>query len=218
MSLSPTIISESDRGAVLLGVSLIDDHLTMLFKKLLPESVSGKRQKEIFSFTGPFGSLALKLDIALVCRILPVEIVTAIHKIRKIRNQVAHKTISFNLKKYQTKLYEIFALMGPNVDAGINRMTVEMMLEATLNRLTAMEYPTDEGKPLFEGKADAIEYLSKNGEVIKVLEEKRPRWELAIGVGLICGMILLYRDEVIENLGSSKTIIGALSSIKKSNQ
>jgi hypothetical protein len=196
---------------------LIDEHLTMLFKKLLPESVSGKRQKEIFNFTGPFGSLASKLDIALVCRLLPNEIVTAIHKIRKIRNEVAHQPISFNLKEYQTQLYEIFASMGPNVDAGISRMTIEMMLEDSLNRLTALEHPTDDGKPLFEGNADAIEYLSKNGEVLKVLEEKKPRWELALGVGLICGMILLYRDKVIETLGSSKTITGALSSFKVPN-
>ncbi|MBF0103145.1 MAG: hypothetical protein HQK77_19775 [Desulfobacterales bacterium] len=210
-----TLISESDRGAVLLGVSLIDEHLTMLFEKILPESVSGKRQKEIFNFTGPFGSLASKLDIALVCRLLPIEIVTAIHKIRKIRNAVAHQTISLNLKEYQAQLYEIFTLMGTNVNDSISRMTKEMILKDTLNILTVMEHPTEDGNPLFEGKADAIEYLSKNGKVLKVLEEKRPRWELALGVGLICGMILLYRDEVIETLGCNKTIIGALYEAKE---
>lgn len=39
-----------------------------------------------------------------------------------------------------------------------------------------MPHPIDEGKPLFEGQEKAIEYLSNNGEVLKVLDEQRPRW------------------------------------------
>ena len=84
----PSLISESDRGAVLLGASFVDEQLNALFKSLVPSSVSGKREKEIFNYTGAFGGVASKLDVALVCRILSPEIVDAIHGIRKIRFDV----------------------------------------------------------------------------------------------------------------------------------
>lgn len=93
----PLLISESDRGAVLLRVSKIDQYLKDFFEKLVPESVSGKRRKDIFNYSGVFGTLSSKLDIALVCRLLSPEIVKAAHKLRKIRNDLAHQTSAFNL-------------------------------------------------------------------------------------------------------------------------
>jgi len=210
----PLLVAESDRGAVLLGVSKIDEYLKVFFETLVPESVSGKRRKDIFNYSGAFGTLSSKLDIALVCRLLSSEIVNAIHKMRKIRNDLAHQTLAFNLRDYQQQIYEVFTLIGPGVDVGINRMAVESMMEMMLEKLTNTEHPVKEGKPLFEGKAEALEYLSKNGEVLKVLDEQRPRWELAIGVGIICGMILLYRDTISDNLGGDKTILSLLSADK----
>lgn len=206
----PTLLSESDRGAVLLGASYVDEQLNILFKKLVPSSVSGKRRKEIFNYTGPFGGVASKLDVALVCRILSPEIIDAIHGIRKIRNDLAHRTSSFKLKEYQEQIYKIFSLLGPSVDVGINRIAIEAMMSNLLAKLMESNHPADEGKPLFEGRAEAIEYLSNNGVALKVLEEQRPRWELAIGVGVICGMILLYRDKILSSLGDDKTLLGIL--------
>ncbi|TDY04202.1 hypothetical protein [Thiohalophilus thiocyanatoxydans] len=208
----PLLLAESDRGAVLLGVSKIDEYLKNFFENLVPESVSGKRRKEIFNYSGAFGTLSSKLDIALVCRLLSSEIVDAIHKMRKIRNDLAHQTLAFNLKDYQVQFYEVFSLIGPGVDVGINRMAVEAMMENMLTKLTNTENPIEEGKPLFEGKGEALEYLSQNGEVLKVLEEKRPRWELAIGVAIICGLILLYRDKISDSLDGNKTILSLLGS------
>ena len=210
----PLLISESDRGAVLLGVSKIDQYLTVFFERLVPESVSGKRRKDIFNYSGAFGTLSSKLDIALVCRLLSSEIVNAIHKMRKIRNDLAHQTISFSLTEYQAQFYEIFSLIGPGVDVGINRTAIEAMMENMLTKLITLEHPVEEGKPLFEGKGEALEYLSNNGEVLKVLEEQRPRWELAIGVSIICGMILLYRDKIADSLVGDKTILSLLGAVK----
>lgn len=206
----PSLIAESDRGAVLLGASYIDVQLNELFNKLVPDSVSVKRKKEIFNYSGPFGGIASKLDVALVCRILSPEIIDSIHGIRKIRNDLAHKTEKFELKEYRDQFYRTFLLLGPGLDAGINRMALEAMMSNLLHKLMDTEHPIEVGKPLFEGRDKVIDYLSKNGEVLSVLEEQVPRWELAIGVGVICGMILLYRDKILSSVGSDKTLLGII--------
>lgn len=209
--LLPELVTESDRGAILLGVSQIDEHLKTLFEHLLPEGISNKRRKEIFNLTGPFGSFSSKLEIALVCRLLPPSLVSAVHKIRKMRNDLAHKTSSFSLADHQEQLYEIFSLLGPGVDIGINRLTLDFLMERMLSKLLELDHPINEGVPLFDGKPEAVQYLSENGEVLKILEEQRPRWEFSIGVGMICGVILLHRDKISSALNGTDTLLSLAS-------
>lgn len=208
--LLPELLAESDRGAILLGVSQIDEHLKIFFECLLPEGTSSKRRKEIFSLTGPFGSLSSKLDIALVCRLLPSGLVTAVHKIRKIRNDLAHKTSSFSLADHHDRLYEIFSLLGPGVDIGINRLALDLLMESMLAKLLDLDHPIDEGVPLFDGKPEAVKYLSENGDVLKILDKQRPRWEFAIGVGMICGVILLHRHKISNALNGTNTLLALI--------
>jgi len=106
--LLPALVSESDRGAVLLGASRIDEHLKDFFEALLPASTSAKRKKEILGLNGPFGSFSAKLDIAYACRLLPEELVDAINKFRKLRNDVAHKPLPFRLEDHSTEVRAIF--------------------------------------------------------------------------------------------------------------
>jgi len=208
--LFPSLTAESDRGAVLLGAAQIDEQLKLLFASLAPAATSKNRKKEIFSFNGPFGSFSAKLDVAYVCRLLPPSLIDAVHRFRKLRNDVAHKASSFELKDHQDEIYRIFALVGPGVDVGVNRMTVELMVNNMLIRLTTADHPIDEGKPLFENRSAALAYLDENKHVLKVLEADRPRWELGVGVGLICGLIIHHRERLSRALGSSETIVSAL--------
>lgn len=208
--LFPSLLAESDRGAVLLGAAQVDEQLKLLFESLLPSDTSNKRKKEIFSFTGPFGGFSSKLDVAYVCRLLPPSLIKAIHKFRMLRNDVAHEATSFDLKDHQEEIYRIFALVGVGVEAGINRMAVELMVNNMLNRLTTVEHPIDEGKPLFENRSAALAYLHENTDLLNVLEPDRPRWELGIGVGLICGSIIHHREKLSVALASSETIVTAL--------
>ncbi|MGB2517622.1 hypothetical protein OLL83_000385 [Shewanella algae] len=209
--LLPELVNESDRGAILLGVSQIDEHLKTLFEHLLPDGISNNRRKEIFNLTGPFGSFSSKLEIALVCRLLPPNLVSAVHKVRKMRNDLAHKTSSFSLTDHQEQLYEIFSLLGPGVDIGINRLTLDILMERTLSKLLELDHTINEGVPLFDGKREAVQYLSENGEVLKILEEQRPRWEFSIGVGMICGVILLHRERISSALNGTNTLLSLVS-------
>ena len=203
--LFPTIAAESDRGAVLLGASQIDEQLRLLFEHLVPPSTSNNRKKEIFNVNGPFGSFSSKLDVAYVCRLLPGSLIGAIHRFRKLRNDVAHKALAFRLQEHREEIYRIFAMVGPGVDAGVSQMTVEMMLENMLGRLVALEHPIEKGKALFENRSAALAYLDENRHHLKVLEADRPRWELGIGIGLICGLIIYHRDCLSQAIGINET-------------
>lgn len=209
-NLFPTIIAESDRGAVLLGASQVDEQIKLLFDSLTPPSTGNKRKKEIFSLTGPFGGFAAKLDVAYVCRLLPATLIEAIHKLRKLRNDVAHKATTFSLKNHQKEIYDIFALLGPGVDMGVNRWAVELMVDSMLERLTTLEHPIDKGKPLFESKTAALDYLNQNKHHLNILEADQPRWEIGLGVGLICGLIIYHRERLLGVIGVRETFAGRI--------
>lgn len=205
--LFPIIIAESDRGAVLLGASQIDEQLKLLFDSLVPLSTNRKRKKEIFNFTGPFGSFAAKLDIAYVCRLLPVSLINAIHRFRKLRNDVAHQTSSFSLMAYEVDVRSIFALVGSGIDDGVSRMAVELMMNSMLSKLTTIEHPIDEGKPLFENKEAVLDYLDQNRHLLDDIGINQLRWEIGCGIALICGLIIHHRERLVEALGERETFV-----------
>lgn len=216
--LLPAIIGESDRGAVLLAASQIDEQLKQLFETILPVNTSKKRKKDIFNLTGPFGSFSAKLDVAYVCRLLPATLITAIHRFRKLRNDVAHEALKFRLKDHKDQIYEIFSLVGPGVDLGVNRMALEFMMENMLGHVTSIESPTEEGKPLFESRQAVFEYLRENPGFLKNVEDHQQRWELGVGVGIICGLIVYHRDRLAVALGPNNTLVSAFRSVEKSNE
>ncbi len=119
--LFPCIIAESDRGAILLGTAQIDEQLNLLFAHLIPSATKQNyKNREISDSSKPFRDLGTKLRIAYVCRLLPVSLIDAIHKLKKLRNDVAHKPSSFNLKAHEKDVRGIFALVGSGCDIGVS--------------------------------------------------------------------------------------------------
>jgi hypothetical protein len=212
VGLFPLLIAESDRGAVLLGVSKIDEQLRLLFESLLPQGTSKKRKDEIFNHTGPFGGFAAKLDIAYTCRLLPSSLIDAIHRLRKLRNDVAHQTSPFTLKAHHKALYDIFALLGPGIELGVNRVALELMFNLMLGHLSTLRHPLDADKFLFDNNANALDYLSKNRHLLAGPKADQPRVELGVGIGLICGLIIYHRDRLVAVLDASETFVAALRS------
>lgn len=82
---------ESDRGSVLVQVSLLDDILTQLIKiRLIP---SLDRDDELFEVSyAPFSSFSAKIDLAYRIGIITQSKRRSLHILRKIRNNFAHAT------------------------------------------------------------------------------------------------------------------------------
>lgn len=121
------LMSEADRGCVLLGVSLLDEELTKMFKSFLPRDTSNKRKKEIFDGKGAFGNLSAKLDIAHVCQLLPVDLVNCMHHLRKLRNDLAHQASPFTIEENLKLIFEIFDKTKGNLSAGIVHLSGEFV-------------------------------------------------------------------------------------------
>ena len=211
-TLMPAIIQESDRGAVLLGLSQIDLQLTNLFKTMVPESISNNQRKDIFNVTGPFGGLSSKLHIALVCRILPTNLVSSIHKLRKIRNIVAHQTETFDIKLYEVEFFEAYNQIGKNTRAGVIGMGLDMMIHSTLNKMLGVNSTSE---PMFSNMAEAKAYLRNSSAIKGNLEAQVPKWYLATAVCLICGLILNHRDKILDGVGPEDTLYKALKNVSK---
>ena len=129
--LLPSLIDESDRGAVLLGASQIDNQLADFFAALMPEATSGKRR----TFAG-------KLDVAFTCRLLPETLVVAIHRFRKLRNDVAHKPAAFSLSDHAEEVRAIFALIGTGVELGVTSVASQLMVRNAIASVVSLDDPT----------------------------------------------------------------------------
>jgi len=80
---------ESDRGAVIVSVAILDDVLTELVKvKLVP---SLEKSDELFdsAFT-PFSSFSAKIDLAYRIGLLRPSVRASLHLLRRVRNDFAH--------------------------------------------------------------------------------------------------------------------------------
>ena len=80
---------ESDRGSIIVAVSLLDDILNQLLKAKLAPSLDSR--DELFdTATAPFSTFSAKIDLAYRLGLLRAEARASFHQLRKIRNNFAH--------------------------------------------------------------------------------------------------------------------------------
>lgn len=189
------LMAEADRGCVLLGVSMLDEELTKMFKSRLSEGTSKSRIKEIFDGKGAFGTLSAKLDIAYVCQILPQDLVSCIHRLRKLRNDLAHQASPFTIQGNLETIFEIFDKVNGNLAAGMAHMSGELIYQTFLQRIMDASHPLDEEKKLFESQEEAISYLNQNDEIQTKLVEQRIKAMFAIGICCLGALIIFHREK-----------------------
>lgn len=216
-SISSTIVQESDRGAVLIGAAHIDLHLRVLFETVAPKSISKRKLRPILEYPGSLSSLSAKADIAYLTRLISDSVYEAINHLRRIRNEVAHSPDSFRLAEHEERLRKMYEL-GHGVPAAINRWAGEAIVSSAVKNIMEIKDPvSDEAEPAFATSQEALDYLSERPEIMAVLEERRPRYELALGIGIICGLIVYHRDRAKDVLGNN-TVIGTLARKKSTPQ
>ncbi|MEA1936960.1 MAG: hypothetical protein U9N04_02505 [Patescibacteria group bacterium] len=201
----PILVNESDRGAVLLGMSQVDNELQKLLKNIAPTDMTNKEKNWIEKAT-----LASKLNIAYTCRLLPRNIFESINKLRKIRNAVAHNVETFNLKNYDILLNEIFELLGEGANTFIHNTSLTYMIENSISQIMSIKHPENQDKCIIEDRTSALNYIAEHKEVQDKIDEPMLKMKLAIGVLLISGIIIYERGKSLKVLLDDKVI----SSIK----
>lgn len=189
------LMKEADRGCVLLGVSLLDEELTKMFKSFVPTDTSGKRMKEIFDGKGAFGSLSAKLDIAYVCHLLPSDLVNCMHSLRGLRNNLAHRASPFSIEENLERVYEIFSKTSGNLISGMAQLSGEFIYGKFIEKIMNTNHPTYDNKMLFSSKEEAISYLRENDDVQKTLFEQRIKSMFAIGIACLGALIIFHREK-----------------------
>lgn len=86
--------TESDRAAVILGASKLDQLLGMTLEKhLLPCTTS---TDQLFSNNGPLGNFSSKIDFSYRLGLIDNQFCNSLHLVRRIRNSFAHEVYGAN--------------------------------------------------------------------------------------------------------------------------
>lgn len=102
------ITNESERGAVLIGGSKVDEYLESLVIKILPKK-NKNYQNRLLKYPGALSSFSGKIELLFAFRIIDEYLYNSLNTLRKIRNEAAHSSNEFlmqNLKNQLDSIYE----------------------------------------------------------------------------------------------------------------
>ncbi|WP_319588467.1 hypothetical protein [uncultured Desulfobulbus sp.] len=104
------IKNESDRGAIIVAVSLFDVGLEKLIKATLVKSNPENNDPLFSGPTAPLGSFYSKTELAYRLGLLRKNTRDMLHYLRKLRNEFAHEThtVSMNDKPIEDKIKNLF--------------------------------------------------------------------------------------------------------------
>ncbi|MCT8862578.1 hypothetical protein [Shewanella xiamenensis] len=191
------LMSESDRGAILLGVSILDELLTGLFREITPSNISKTQLDKLFDSRGPFGELSSKLDIAIVCNLIPTNVVESIHKIRKLRNKLAHRTSPFSLKENLNSIYDAFFALDKAAPSCFLSISHDAIYENFIVKMMAFD---SEGDKLFSSREDVANFLMNKPDLLDVLMEKRIKALFVVGISTLAALIIFHREIAVKKL------------------
>lgn len=110
--------NESDRGAVMLAATGVEDMLEYEILKRLPVlQTDNAARKQMFEQDGPISSFSLKIKMAYALGIIDKDYRKRIDLIREIRNACAHcrKPISLAVPEFQAVVKVVIADMLPGL-------------------------------------------------------------------------------------------------------
>lgn len=195
------LLSESGRGAVLIGTSYVDDHLTKFISSLLPNKEKNY-QNRLLIYPGPLSSFSSKIELCYAFRYISEPVYNSLNALRKIRNDAAHGSNEFSFAQVRIMFNKIFSFIG-NYPSFVRDRATEMMVGMKLETLKLV---FEEHNLNAEEKAEQAKKLLENKEMLKDWEENQlPHWELIIGLSLLCGMISHGREQILQKIGNGNT-------------
>ena len=195
-----TLLLESERGAVIIGTSKVEEQLEKYIRKILPDD-SKTYTRKLLDYPGVLSSFSAKIELAYAFRLIDNNLYTSLNALRKIRNDAAHVSNSFSINDIRERFEMIFDL-GPSIAIFIRTKAMEIMMELKMHDINRV---FEENGLTSEEKMEQMNTLVGNKELMDKLEKQIPRWELIYGLSLICGMIKHEEEMTVELLGNSKT-------------
>ena len=156
------LLSESGRGAVLIGTAYVDDHLTKFITSLLP-SKSKKYHEKLLLYPGPLSSFSSKIELCYPFRYISKPIYDSLNALRKIRNNAAHSSKEFSFAQIRAMFNKIFSFIG-NYPSFVRDRAMEVMVGM---KMAALKSVFEEHNLGAEEKAEQAKKLLEDKEMLK---------------------------------------------------
>jgi len=190
----PELVSESDRGAVIIGADIVDSVLYKLFDELMSQDISHKKKKRLFDYSGPLGTFSSKNDMALAVGYINKNTHDCINVLRQIRNDAAHSNFRFDIKSQQERVREMYNL-GTGVPMVVRNWAFEYLMKRFVTLLLESKGANEE--PIFESLEECLDYLTDNPDSTKKIDEKLPVHEFSLGLILLCAFIIHQKEYLL---------------------
>lgn len=205
-----TLLDESERGAIIIGTTKVEEQLEKYIRKILPNDSKTYTEK-LLDYPGVLSSFSSKIELAYAFRLIGENLYTSLNALRKIRNEAAHSSNSFSISEIRGRFEEALDL-GPSIAIFIRNQAMRMMMEVKIENIKRI---FDEHNLTDEQKKEQWENLVEDKELMESVEKQIPLWELIYGLSLICGIIKHAEEATIKLLNDSKTWSNLSLKIKK---
>ena len=113
-ALAHEMLGESDRAAIILAASLLDDALKNRITQCLKITATEKQKEDIFAYPGPMGSFSDRTSLAYAFGFIDKDTAKQLNDLRELRNACAHSTkpITFGVTEVLNVLNRIFYPRG----------------------------------------------------------------------------------------------------------
>lgn len=188
------ITNESERGAILIGGSKIDEYLEELVVQILPES-NKSYQNRLLKYPGPLSSFSGKIELLYAFKYIDKRFYNSLNTLRKIRNEAAHSSNNFSIQSIKAQL-DIIYDFEPDFKDAAYQSALENLIKFKLHNL----------KQNFEDKNLHLDfdYLQLWNERVPDPEkdpeivEQLTIWKLSYGLVFLCLKIEAIINEVKE--------------------
>ena len=145
------MLHESDRGAVLVGIAVIDESLTDLLQAAFVNDppVQQVSITSLFSPNGPLATIWSKIHLANALGLLHPDVYSNLEIIRKLRNRFAYQKDPVDF-------------LDTNVEQLINKLSITKSFHDDLMKGKTYQWLHEGGKRISEARMSEAGYVKKN--------------------------------------------------------
>jgi DNA-binding MltR family transcriptional regulator len=184
------LTNESDRGAILIGASKVEEYLEKLILSILPKEQKSYTSK-LLNYPGAISSFSGKIELLFAFRIIDERLYNSLNSLRIIRNKAAHSSEAFSQENFKETIKKINDF-EEDFEGLITHLAYENLLvwkKATIKEiLDNRNLSEKEYKEIWKKNVDD---LKDNAEIKKQLIT----WTLSYGLTLMCVKIMAIIDE-----------------------
>ncbi len=194
------LLSESGRGAVLIGTNYVDEYLTEFITSIFPAHTKEYRNK-MLTYPGPLSSFSSKIELLYAFRYISKPFYNSLNALRRIRNDAAHNSTEFAFVSIKERFEQIFSFISPSVF--VRDEALKMMVKM---KVDTMETIFNEHKMDQKFREEKAREILGNSEFLRQLEDEQlPHWQLILGLSLPCGFLMMKKEAVLKALDGRKS-------------